>query len=147
MPLHLHTLLPPLDGVTEWVNERPDFDSDENSPLLVYFWAMSCHICQHNLPKLQSWRETYVPEGLRMIAIHCPRMKTDTNVEKVKTEIVKHGIVEPCGIDNKHKVRKAFDNDLWPAYFLFDEKGELKRRAAGNTGLSLLEPVLEKMFE
>jgi thiol-disulfide isomerase/thioredoxin len=146
MSLHLHESLPSLEGVTEWINGQPDLDEAQGKPLLVYFWAMSCHICQRNLPKLQIWRETYVPKGLRMVAIHCPRMKTDTDVEKVRAEIVVHDIVEPCGIDNLHKVKKAFDNDLWPAYFLFDENGELKRRAAGNAGISMLEPVLEKMF-
>ena len=55
--------------------------------------------------------------------------------------------MEPCGVDNLHKVKKAFDNDLWPAYFIFDEEGNLKRRAAGNAGISMLEPILEKMFE
>jgi thiol-disulfide isomerase/thioredoxin len=147
MSLHLHESLPSLEGVTEWINGQPDLDEAQGKPLLVYFWAMSCHICQRNLPKLQTWRETYVPKGLRMIAIHCPRMKTDTDVEKVRAEIDAHGIVEPCGLDNLHKVKKVFDNEIWPAYFLFDEKGELKRRAAGNAGLSMLEPVLEKMFD
>jgi len=147
MSLHLHESLTSLEGVTEWINGQPDLDEAQGKPLLVYFWAMSCHICQRNLPKLQTWRETYVPKGLRMIAIHCPRMKTDTDVEKVRAEIDAHGIVEPCGLDNLHKVKKVFDNEIWPAYFLFDEKGELKRRAAGNAGLSMLEPVLEKMFD
>ncbi len=147
MSLHLHEPLPSLAGATEWINGEPNLDDVQGKPLLVYFWAMSCHICQQNLPKLEVWRETYVPKGLSMVAIHCPRMKTDTDVEKVKAEVEAHGIVEPCGIDNLHKVKKAFDNDLWPAYFLFDENGELKRRAAGNAGISMLDPVLEKMFE
>lgn len=147
MPLHLHTSLPSLEGVTEWINGEPDDADLKGNPLLVYFWAMSCHICQRNLPNLQSWRETYVPKGFKMIAIHCPRMKTDTAVDKVRDEVEAHGIVEPCGIDNQHKIKKAFENDLWPAYFLFDDKGELKRRAAGNAGLSMLEPVLMQMFE
>ncbi len=99
------------------------------------------------MPKLQAWREEFGPKGLNMIAIHCPRMKSDTDVEKVKEALKEYGIVEPCGVDNKHLAKKAFDNDLWPAYFIFDSEGLLKRRAAGNAGLSMLEPILEKMFE
>ncbi len=147
MSLHLHEPLPPMAGATAWINGEPNLEEVQGKPLLVYFWAMSCHICQQNLPKLEAWRDKYVPKGLGMVAIHCPRMKTDTDVEKVKAEVDTHDIKEPCGIDNMHKIKKAFDNDLWPAYFLFDEKGELKRRAAGNAGLSMLEPVLEKMFD
>ncbi|MBG0784463.1 MAG: redoxin domain-containing protein [Anaerolineaceae bacterium] len=147
MPMRLRTPLPSLDGVTEWLNGEPDLEAVKGSPLLVYFWAVSCHICHENMPKLKDWREKFVPKGLKMIAIHCPRMKSDTDVEKVKEAMAEYGIVEPCGVDNLHKVKNAFDNDLWPAYFIFDEEGNLKRRAAGNAGISMLEPILEKMFE
>jgi hypothetical protein len=95
---------------------------------------------------LQAWREEYLPKGLEMIAIHCPRMKSDTDLAKVQAAIKEYGIEEACGVDNLHKVKKSFDNELWPAYFIFDEEHKLKRRAAGNAGLSMLEPILEKMF-
>lgn len=147
MPMRLKTPLPSLDGATEWLNGEPDLEATQGSPLLIYFWAVSCHICHENMPKLQAWREEFVPKGLKMIAIHCPRMQSDTDIEKVKDALKEYGIVEPCGVDNLHKVKKAFDNDLWPAYFIFDEEGNLKRRAAGNAGLSMLEPILKKMFE
>jgi len=147
MPMHLHTPLPSLDGVTEWLNEEPKLESFEGSPVLVYFWAMSCRMCHDNMPRLKIWREKFLPKGLKMIAIHCPRMKTDTNVERIKTALEVYGIEEPCGIDNRHKVKKAFDNQLWPAYFLFDKELTLIRRAAGRTGLTILEPVVDKLFD
>jgi thiol-disulfide isomerase/thioredoxin len=145
--MRLKTSLPSLDGVTEWIHGEPNLEAAEGEPLLVYFWAVSCHICHDNMPKLQTWREKYVPKGLKMVAIHCPRMKADTDIDKVKAAVEKYGIVEPCGVDNLHKVKKAFDTELWPAYFIFDEEGKLIRRAAGNAGLSMLEPILEKMFD
>ena len=147
MPMRLRTPLPSLDGVTEWLNGEPDLTEIKGSPLLIYFWAVSCHICHENMPKLKAWRVKLVPKGLKMIAIHCPRMKSDTDVEKVREALAEYGIVEPCGVDNLHKVKNAFENDLWPAYFVFDEDGNLKRRAAGNAGISMLEPILEEMFD
>ncbi len=147
MPMRLKTPMPSLEGITEWVNSEPDLEGSQGKPLLIYFWASSCHICHDNMPVLQSWREKYTSKGLQMIAIHCPRMKSDTDFEKVKAAIEECGIVESCGIDNMHQAKKAFDNDLWPAYFIFDEERKLKRRAAGKAGLAMLEPILEKMFE
>ena len=147
MPMHLHTPMPSLDGVTEWINAQVDLDQYQGKPLLVYFWAMSCHICHENMPKLQAWREKYVPKGLQIVAIHCPRMQADTDINKVKQAVVKYGITEPCGIDNQHKLKKAFENDLWPAYFVFDREGNLKRRAAGKAGLSMLEPTIEDLLQ
>ena len=146
MPMRLKSPIPPLDGVTEWIPGTPDLEALQGHPVLVYFWATSCHICHENMPKLQAWRETYVPKGLKMISIHCPRMKTDTDIEKVKASIKTCGIIEACGIDNMHRVRKSFENDFWPAYYLFDKAGNLKRRAAGNAGLAILQPIVEELF-
>ena len=146
MPMRLHTPLPSFEGMTQWLNDQPDMDEIEGQPLLVYFWAVSCHICHDNMPKLEAWREEYVPRGLKMVAIHCPRIKADTDLEKVKANCEQYGIEEPCGVDNLHKAKKAFDNELWPAYFLFDREGNLKCRAAGKAGLAMLEPKLEQML-
>lgn len=147
MPMRLKTPLPSLEGVTDWVQGEPKLEDTDSQPLLVYFWAMSCHICHENMPKLQTWREKYVPKGLKMVAIHCPRMKTDTDIDKIKEKIEEYGIVEACGVDNMHKAKKAFENELWPAYFLFDKEGKLVRRAAGKAGLSMLEPIMEKLLD
>jgi len=146
MPLKLHTPLPPLDGATEWIPSPPDFESLKETPLLVYFWAMSCHICHTNMPKIRSLQEEYASKGLKVINIHCPRMKADVNVEKVGRAVEKYHFGEPVGIDNKHKVKKTFENDYWPAYFLFNNMGRLKCRAAGQNGLSIVEPIIRKML-
>ena len=146
MPMRLHTPLPSLDGVTEWLHGQPALEEAEGQPLLVYFWAVSCHICHENMPKLEAWREKFVPKGLKIIAIHCPRMKTDTDVKKVEAACKEYGIEEPCGVDNLHKAKKAFNNELWPAYFLFDRDGNLLSRSAGRAGLSMLEPKIQEML-
>jgi len=147
MPMRLNEPLPSLEGITGWINGEPDLEELNDGPTLVYFWAVSCHICHQNLPKLQEFREKYVPQGLNMISIHCPRTKSDIDVEKVENSVKHFAITEPCGIDNKHKARKAFENDIWPSYFLFDKEGLLKRRAAGNTGLALINPMIAQMLK
>lgn len=147
MSLKLNTPMPSLQGATQWIHEEPNLKACQDQPVLVYFWAVSCHVCHKNMPKLQDWRDEYVPRGLKMIAIHCPRMKTDTDIDKVKAAVEKYGILEPCAVDNMHKIKKAFENEFWPAYYLFDKDGKLKRRTAGNTGITMLTPILEKMCE
>ena len=147
MPMRLNEPLPSLEGITGWINGEPDLDELKDGPTLVYFWAVSCNICHQNLPKLQEFREKYVPQGLNMISIHCPRAKSDIDVEKVKDSVKYYAITEACGIDNRHKARKAFENDLWPSYYLFNREGLLKRRAAGTTGLSLIGPMIAQMLK
>lgn len=138
--------MPTLEGATQWINGEPQLETSSKNPSLIYFWAISCHVCHQNMPKLATWREIYAPRGLQMIAIHCPRMKTDADIERVRAAVKKYGISEPCGIDNRHQIKKAFENEFWPAYFLFDREGKLVRRAAGNTGLAMLEPLIQQLL-
>lgn len=147
MPLHLHTPMPSLDGVTEWIPSQPDLKALAGTPILVYFWALSCHICHANLIKMQSLRKAYGPRGLKVISIHCPRMKSDVDVKAVRHAVEKYGIEEPVGIDNHHTVKKAFENEYWPAYFLFDKEGKLIRRAAGRNGLSMVEVTIRNLLD
>jgi hypothetical protein len=51
------------------------------------------------------------------------------------------------GIDNKHKIKKAFENEYWPAFFVFDGEGRLVRRAAGKNGLSMVESIICTMLD
>jgi len=147
MPLRLRTPMPSLEGASEWINRKPIPTEYAGSPVLVYFWALSCPVCHENLPKLIKLSSIYRPKGLQAILIHCPRMKADGNIAKVKEVIASHKIIEPCAIDKFHKLKHAFQNEIWPAYFLYDREGKLKRRTAGKSGLTMLEPIIQKLIE
>lgn len=145
MPLKPGAAIPSLDGVTEWINGELGSGDLEGSPSLVYFWAVSCYICKDNMPKLAEWREKY-GEDLQMVGIHAPRQEDDMDVEAVKKAIQDYNIVDPVGIDNTHAVKEAFENQFWPAYFLFDAEGKLRSRTAGDVGLASMEKKLEEVM-
>ncbi|GBC96679.1 Thiol-disulfide oxidoreductase YkuV [bacterium HR16] len=147
MPLRIGTPMPDLRGVTEWLNGEPDWESLKGHLVLVHFWSVSCHLCHENMPKVNQWRDTYAPAGLRVIAIHQPRDEWETDVETVKQKAAELGITQPCGIDNLHKVAEAYENQWVPAYYLFDRAGQLRGRTAGYAGLSMLENALKRLFE
>jgi thiol-disulfide isomerase/thioredoxin len=146
MPLRLGTPLPSLTGATEWINGEPDWEALKGAPVLVHFWAVSCHICHDNMPTIGEWRDAYTPRGLRVIAIHLPREEADTDVARVRDEVKRMSVVEPCGVDNTVAVADAFDNRFVPAYFLFDREGALRSRSAGDAGLGLLKGALARQF-
>lgn len=150
MPMRIGTEMPPLDGATEWfgaTQARAEVES-KNRPTLVHFWSVSCGICKENLPRIAEWRDQKREDGLRVIAIHMPRYEADTDVEAVREAISKYNITEPCAIDNQHKLRDAFQNEQGyvPAYYLFDAEGKLKCFAAGERGLNMLRPALERLM-
>ena len=122
MPLRLDTPLPALSGATFWFNGEARREELLGHPVLVYFWSISCHICHDNMARLAQWRETYGPQGLKLVAIHEPRQSSDMNPDIVRKELAKYQISEPCGVDNTHAVTEAFQNQILPAYYLFDRQ-------------------------
>lgn len=146
MPLRTGTPLPELLGATEWVNGVAHNADLLGKPVLVHFWAMSCHICHDNMPTIQEWRKKYEAQGLQLVAVHMPRQEEDMNVEQVKKAILEMGIEEPCAIDNAHTLGETFQNQYWPAYFLFDKEGLLRGRSAGDAGITLLAGTLNRLM-
>jgi thiol-disulfide isomerase/thioredoxin len=147
MPMRTGTPLPELSGATEWINgPPPNREELIGSPILVHFWAVSCHICHENMPTVRRWRDEYGPKGLKVIALHMPRQEADTDMERVRQAVEEMNIVEPCGVDNLHAVAEAFQNEYVPAYFLFDRAGNLRSRAAGDAGTGLLEGAINRLF-
>jgi thiol-disulfide isomerase/thioredoxin len=142
--------MPSLDGATEWFNATGAHAVEESKghPTLIHFWSVSCGICKENMPRIEEWRERYRDIGLRVVAVHMPRYEADTDVEKVREAISVHRVVEPCAVDNQHKLREAFQNDQGyvPAYYLFDAEGKLKSFAAGERGLDMLKAAVERLL-
>lgn len=150
MPLRIGDSLPPLEGATSWYNFQGDLNSLElvGHPVLVHFWSVSCYLCKDSFPTLRTLISTYVPKGLKVIAVHMPRQEEDTNQELVAKCIKEFSISEPCAVDDEHKLKDAFkNNEGWvPAYFLFDREGKLRSRSAGEVGISALKVNILKQF-
>jgi thiol-disulfide isomerase/thioredoxin len=141
--------MPSLEGVTEWLSGSADeaLKDAEGRPLLIHFWAVSCGMCKDNLPRVAEWRQQY-RDQLRIIAVHMPRYPEDTNIDAVREAVTKYEITDALAIDNEHKLRDAFENEQGyvPAYYLFDAEHKLKSFAAGEYGVKVMAPALERML-
>jgi thiol-disulfide isomerase/thioredoxin len=142
--------MPSLDGATEWFGGTQASAEAEAAghPTLIHFWSISCGTCKENMPRIAEWRDQLKERGLRMIAIHIPRYEADTDVEGVREAIANYELIEPCAVDNEHKLKDAFQNDKGyvPAYYLFDGEGRLRGFAAGERGLDLLKSTLDRVM-
>ena len=142
--------MPPLEGATQWFNATGAAATAEakGHPTLVHFWSVSCGMCKENLPRVAEWREERAAEGLRVVAVHMPRYETDTDVEAVREAVAAYNITEPCAVDNEHRLRDAFQNDhgYVPAYYLFDAEGKLRGFAAGEFGVKVIAPALDRVL-
>ena len=141
--------MPSLEGATEWLSGSADeaLQDAVGHPVLIHFWSVSCGMCKDNLPRVAEWREQY-RDDLRVVAVHMPRYPEDTNVDAVREAVAKYEITDALAIDNDHKLRDAFQNEhgYVPAYYLFDAEHKLKSFAAGEYGVKVIEPALERML-
>jgi hypothetical protein len=78
-----------------------------------------------------------------------PRYEADTDAEAVRDAVAAYNITEPCAVDNGHRLRDAFQNEQGyvPAYYLFDAEGKLRGFAAGEFGLKVIGPALERVLD
>ncbi|MDI3327043.1 MAG: redoxin domain-containing protein [Alicyclobacillaceae bacterium] len=146
MPMRLGTPFPGLDGATQWIGADGPPAFEAGKPILVHFWAVSCHICHETLPDLLAYRDRFVPLGLQLVSVHMPRQEADTDVQKVLQDVEEYGIHHAVAVDNEHRIADAYENQYVPAFFLFDREGKLKFRAAGDRGLQNVEKKLEELF-
>lgn len=150
MPMRIGTELPGFEGATEWFNATAARAAEEarGRPLLVHFWSVSCGTCKENMPRVGELRDARAGEGLRVVAVHMPRYEADTDVEAVRDAVATYNITEPCAVDNQHRLRDSFRNEqgFVPAYYLFDAEGRLRCFAAGERGLNMIGPALERVL-
>jgi thiol-disulfide isomerase/thioredoxin len=147
MALLVGTLLPALDGATQWLTAEAGAGDFAGCPVFVQFWAISCPICKMNMPTLQQFLETYRAHGLRLLSVHMPRMEEDMDVERVRAAAQELGLTGPCAIDNRHALGDRFQTGgVWPCYLLFDAEGKLRSRAAGALGLKMAENSLKRLL-
>jgi thiol-disulfide isomerase/thioredoxin len=148
MPLRTKSPLPSLDGAAAWVNgPQPTAGDLAGHPVLVHFWSVSCYICHDVAGVVAGWRDTYGPQGLRVVAVHQPRGPEELDIAKVTEDAHgEMGITQPLAIDNTHAIVKQFQNEFVPAYYVFDRNHELVHRQAGDRGFERLEQKIQEVL-
>jgi thiol-disulfide isomerase/thioredoxin len=151
MAMRLGTPLPSFEGATEWIRgSAQEAEKEAKDQLtLVHFWAVSCGICKDNMPRVQELRDSLQDKGVRVIAVHMPRYEADTDLKAVREAVERMNITEICAVDNEHKLKEVFQNDHgWvPAYYLFNAEGQMKGFAAGEKGLDMIVPTLNRLLQ
>ncbi|MFC7366523.1 MULTISPECIES: TlpA family protein disulfide reductase [Bhargavaea] len=145
--MKLHEPMPELSGATEWLNgETTKADLVGEKPTLIHFWAVSCNICKETMPEVNELRDKYKDE-LNVVAVHMPLTGADNDMEKIRETADKYGLTQPVFVDSEYKLTDAFENELAPAYYVFDREGQLRHYQAGRTGLDMVEDRIERVIE
>ncbi|SEB11164.1 Thiol-disulfide isomerase or thioredoxin [Thalassobacillus cyri] len=144
--MRLREPMPELQGATEWLNgEVSKSDLLGNKPTLIHFWSVSCGLCKEAMPNVNEFREEY-KDDLNVVAVHMPRSEKDLDLDKIKEVAAEHDITQPIFVDNKHALTDAFENQYVPAYYVFDEEGNLRHFQAGGGGMKMLRKRVNRVL-
>jgi cytochrome c biogenesis protein CcdA/thiol-disulfide isomerase/thioredoxin len=99
--------------------------------VLVNFWTYSCINCLRALPHVRSWAAKYRDDGLVVIGVHTPEFAFEKDPANVRAALATLGISYPVVLDNGFDIWRAFQNEGWPALYVIDGNGQVRRRSLG----------------
>jgi thiol-disulfide isomerase/thioredoxin len=145
-PANAATNLPSMKA-ERWVNSPPLTPATlHGKVVLVDFWEYTCVNWIRTAPYVKAWDRDYASLGLVVIGVHAPEFEFGKRAENIDRGIRDHGLTYPIAIDNGFLIWRAFGNDAWPAKYLFDDRGRLVRRWAGEGSYSEIEREIRRLL-
>jgi thiol-disulfide isomerase/thioredoxin len=139
--------LPPLAGVTEWLNSLPlTPEALKGKVVLIDFWTYSCINCLRAIPYVRAWSEKYKDQGLVVIGVHAPEFAFEKDVRNVRAAVADLKIDYPVAIDNDYAIWRAFGNRYWPAHYFIDAEGRIRRHHFGEGSYDESERAIQHLL-
>ncbi len=139
---------PEFTGVTQWLNpDKPlTMQSLKGKVVLIDFWTYTCINCIRTLPYVTSWYDKYKDKGFVVVGVHTPEFAFEKDTNNVLGAIKQYNIHYPVAQDNDFATWKAFDNHYWPAEYLIDAKGVVRRTHFGEGEYDKMEEAIQKLL-
>jgi thiol-disulfide isomerase/thioredoxin len=119
--------LPDLGGADHWFNTAPlSKRSLRGRVVLVNFWTYSCINSLRPLPYLKSWATQYKNDGLVVLDVHTPEFNFEKERANVDWAVREFNVTYAVAMDNDYRIWHAFQNQYWPAFYLFDGNGSIR---------------------
>ncbi len=109
--------------------------------VLVNFWATWCAPCQRELPALQAVYSRHQPEGFVILGVVTGDGAPD---EKVRGFAAARQVAYPLLRGGPDLERRFGMGDALPTSYLYDRRGHLVRRWAGDIAERELEGLVER---
>jgi cytochrome c biogenesis protein CcdA/thiol-disulfide isomerase/thioredoxin len=126
---------PEFRGIESWLNtprDRPlTLRRLRGKVVLVDFWTYSCINCIRTLPHLRSWYSAYHRAGLEIVGVHTPEFAFEHELDNVRKATHDLHVTWPVALDNRYKTWDAYSNQYWPAEYLVDRLGQVRRTHFG----------------
>jgi hypothetical protein len=119
---------PPVDTITAppfpvklpWINVASlRMDQQRDRAVLVEFWDFCRVSSLRTLPYVKAWHERYFDDGLRVVTVHSPGFEPSRDEDAVRAAVERLGIEHPVLVDLDLRLWTAYDNEGWPARYLW----------------------------
>jgi thiol-disulfide isomerase/thioredoxin len=144
-------LAPPFTGISAWLNtpgNKPlTLQSLRGKVVLVDFWTYSCINCRRSLPHVEAWYRDYAKYGLVVVGVHTPEFAFEHVVSNVSSAAKGLGVRYPIAIDNNYGTWDAYGNQYWPAEYLIDQQGVIRREEFGEGNYAGTETAIRALLE
>jgi thiol-disulfide isomerase/thioredoxin len=142
--------MPEFAGVTKWWNTADGQpltpDKLKGKVVLVDFWTYSCINCIRTYPFLKSMNDKYADKGLVIVGVHTPEFAFEADPQNVGREIEKNGLKYPIALDADYQTWNAYNNEYWPAEYLFDAQGRLRHTKFGEGDYDQSEEAIRELL-
>ena len=142
---------PDFTGIHQWLNlalgqDALSLGELRGSVVLIEFWTYTCINCIRALPHSIAWYEEYEDDGLVVIGVHTPEFAFEAETGNVRQAIERFDIPFPVAQDNDYATWKAYRNLYWPAKYLIDREGRLRRVEYGEGEYDKTELAIRELL-
>ena len=114
--------------------------------MLVEFWDFCRPNSLRTLPYLKAWHERYAADGLRIIGVHSPGFEPGREEQAVRDAVARLGVEYPVLIDRELTVWREYENEGWPARYLFDGRARLFEYHFGEGAYAETELAIQELL-
>jgi thiol-disulfide isomerase/thioredoxin len=138
---------PPFPTSATWVNVASlRMDKQRGRPVLIEFWDFCRPNSLRTLPYVKAWHERYAEHGLRVVTVHSPGFPPGDDERAARDAVARLGIEHPVCIDLAFELWRSYDNEGWPARYLWNGEGHLTEYHFGEGGYAETELAIQELL-
>jgi thiol-disulfide isomerase/thioredoxin len=138
---------PMFPAALKWLNVATlRMDKQRGNPVLLEFWDFCDPASLRTLPYLDAWDQRYGEAGLRTILVQAPGFAPGQDPDTVAAAVERLGITQPVLLDLDLQLWKTYENQGWPARYLFNQDLRLFEVHFGEGGYHETEAAIQELL-
>jgi hypothetical protein len=138
---------PMFPAALKWLNVATlRMDKQRGRPVLLEFWDFCDPASLRTLPYLDAWAARYGEAGLRTILVQAPGFSVGQDADTVAEAVERLGITHPVLLDPDLQLWQIYDNQGWPARYLFNQDLRLFEVHFGEGGYHETEAAIQELL-